>query len=120
MQVTLRPFNNDDKASLIALANNKNIINNLFDTFPFPYTSEAANAFLKDQNSGDSAGSSVIPVAVQIDPSGLMKPAVTFKNDLKLSCGHTMYTCYSLTEGNSIVTMIRHLNTMKIATIKVN
>lgn len=48
MQVTLRPFNNDDKASLIALANNKNISNNLFDTFPFLYTSEAANAFLKD------------------------------------------------------------------------
>ena len=78
------------------------------------------DAFSKYQNSGDSAGSSVIPVAVQIDPSGLMKPAVTFKNDLKLSSGHTMYTCYSLTEGNSIVTMIRHLNTMKIATIKVN
>lgn len=74
----------------------------------------------KYQKSGDTAGSSVIPVAVQVDPSGLMKPVVTFINDLKLSNGYVMFPCYSLSEGNSIITMIRHLNTMKIATITVN
>jgi len=48
MKVNIRPFNNVNKASLIALSNNKHISNNLFDAFPFPYTSEAADAFLKD------------------------------------------------------------------------
>lgn len=48
MNVTLRPFNYDDKPSLIALANNKKVSDNLFDAFPFPYTSESADDFLKN------------------------------------------------------------------------
>lgn len=72
----------------------------------------------RDDNS--SAGSGIIPVGVVIEPSGLMKPAVPFINDLKLSSGYTMNPSLSLSDGNIITTFIRSGTDTKVATVTVN
>jgi RimJ/RimL family protein N-acetyltransferase len=51
--IKLRKWNDDDKSSLAYFANNKKIFDNLRDAFPFPYTLENAEAFIRAaQNSG--------------------------------------------------------------------
>ncbi|HET9341914.1 MAG TPA: GNAT family N-acetyltransferase [Candidatus Eremiobacteraceae bacterium] len=45
-QCTLREWRPSDEASLVKHANNKNVSRNLSDIFPYPYTAEAARAWL--------------------------------------------------------------------------
>ena len=44
--ISLRPYQPDDKLSLVKYANNKNISNNLRDRFPNPYTEKDAEWFI--------------------------------------------------------------------------
>jgi len=45
--ITLRPFRESDAARLAQLANNEKIGRNLRDGFPYPYTLDDANSFIK-------------------------------------------------------------------------
>ena len=47
MQVTLRPWQKNDRSILAALANNISIWNNVRDRLPHPYTLQHARAFIK-------------------------------------------------------------------------
>ncbi|MFC0184604.1 Protein N-acetyltransferase, RimJ/RimL family [Pseudarcicella hirudinis] len=49
-QYFLRPFRNGDEESLRFNANNQNVSRNLKDTFPFPYTPEDAEWWVKNVN----------------------------------------------------------------------
>jgi len=46
-RITLRPWREEDLASLVRHANNYNIWKNLRDVFPHPYTEEAGRTWLK-------------------------------------------------------------------------
>lgn len=46
-EITLRPFQIADKHQLAKLANNKKIYDNVRDHFPFPYSQDDAEAFIK-------------------------------------------------------------------------
>lgn len=51
MEVTefiLRDFSTDDISSLTENANNLNVVRNLRDTFPFPYTEKDAKGFIEE------------------------------------------------------------------------
>ena len=43
MHFSIRPFTINDLESLVNYANNPNIVNNLTDKFPYPYTKENGN-----------------------------------------------------------------------------
>jgi RimJ/RimL family protein N-acetyltransferase len=47
MKFKLRPWNSEDLDSLVQYANNFNIAKNLTNQFPYPYTREAGEAFIK-------------------------------------------------------------------------
>jgi len=76
--------------------------------------------FSKYRADGDEAGNNVIPVAVVIEPSGLMKPAVPFMNGLKLPSGYVLNPAFSLSQGNTIITFMQNGTTTKTAKITVN
>lgn len=46
MKLKLRPFESSDKYDLAKLFNNKNILNNLRDRIPFPYTTKDAEEYI--------------------------------------------------------------------------
>jgi ribosomal-protein-alanine N-acetyltransferase len=43
----LRPFTNDDRDRLAAIANDRRISKNLTDQFPYPYTTEDADEWIE-------------------------------------------------------------------------
>jgi ribosomal-protein-alanine N-acetyltransferase len=47
MKVTIRPWTLNDAASVVKIANNRNIWNTVRDRFPYPYTETDAVHFLK-------------------------------------------------------------------------
>lgn len=76
--------------------------------------------FAKYRADGDEAGSNIIPVAVVVEPSGLMKPAIPFINGLKLPSGYVLNPAFSLNQGNTIMTFMQNGTTTKAAKISVN
>src|SRR5688572_17125235 len=53
MEFKLRPFREDDLASLVKYANNPKIAGNLTNQFPYPYTEEHGRKFIKMAMSHD-------------------------------------------------------------------
>ncbi|MBS6464228.1 MAG: GNAT family N-acetyltransferase [Firmicutes bacterium] len=53
MECTLRAWKPEDKEKLAELLNNQNILNNLRDGIPFPYTAEDAEHFIRSMLSAD-------------------------------------------------------------------
>jgi len=47
MEISLRPWRNDDIDTLISIANNFNIAKNLTDKFPYPYTRADGERFIE-------------------------------------------------------------------------
>jgi hypothetical protein len=78
------------------------------------------DAYSKYRDDNSSAGSSMVPVGILVQPDGLLKPAVPFINELKLSSGYSMNPSLSLSSGNKITTFIRNHQQTKVVTITVN
>lgn len=53
MECTLRAWKPEDKEKLAELLNNRNILKNLRDGIPFPYTAEDAEHFIRSMLSAD-------------------------------------------------------------------
>ena len=53
MECTIRPWRLEDKTALAAMLNNKNILNNLRDGIPHPYTEQDAEEFIASMLSAD-------------------------------------------------------------------
>ncbi|MBQ9624648.1 MAG: GNAT family N-acetyltransferase [Clostridia bacterium] len=53
MEIKIRNWKIDDKAELAKIVNNKNILNNLRDGIPFPYTEKGAEDFINSMLSAD-------------------------------------------------------------------
>jgi RimJ/RimL family protein N-acetyltransferase len=51
--ISLRPWQEEDRSTLIKYANNKKIFNNLTDGFPHPFTDDAATRFFTWANEHD-------------------------------------------------------------------
>ncbi len=56
MACILRPWRQADAPALAALLNNPNILNNLRDGIPYPYTEADAQAFIQEMHSADPEG----------------------------------------------------------------
>lgn len=52
--VAIRKIQQEDRETLVALANNTNIANNLRDDFPHPYTQDEADLFIQHAQSAHS------------------------------------------------------------------
>lgn len=76
--------------------------------------------FLKYRDDDDIASGGTIPVAVTIDPTGLMTPAIPFINDLKLTNGYTLLPDYSQVSGNTITLLSRDGKMLKAVQIAVD
>ena len=64
MECTIRPWRRSDKAALAAMINNKNILNNLRDGIPFPYSEQDAEAFITAMLSADQT--KTFPFAITV------------------------------------------------------
>ena len=53
MECTIRPWRLEDKSALAAMINNKNILNNLRDGIPYPYTEKDAEDYISAMLSVD-------------------------------------------------------------------
>lgn len=73
--------------------------------------------FSKYRDSGDEASGGIIPVAVTVNPTGLMTPAVPFMNDLRMSDGYVLLTSYSQAAGNTLTFLGRRGNNIKAVRI---
>lgn len=74
--------------------------------------------FSKYRDNDDIASGGTIPVAVNVDATGLMTPAVPFMNELKMTNGYTLLPNYSAVSGNTVTLLARDKNTIKVIQIK--
>jgi [ribosomal protein S5]-alanine N-acetyltransferase len=77
-KVTLRPWCEDDLASLIRHANNFNIWKNLRDGFPHPYTKEAGKGWLEIAKNE----STNLLFAIEVDGEAVGGIGAMFKDDV--------------------------------------
>lgn len=75
--------------------------------------------YSKYHEDGDVSNNSIIPVAVTVDNTGLMTPAVPFKNDLKLTRDFRLLPIHSEVSGNTITLLERKGSTLRAARITV-
>lgn len=75
----LRDWLEADAESLVQVANNKKIYDNLRDLFPHPYSIEDAKAFIKMTQ---QANEKAIFLAVEIEGKAIGSVGITFKDDI--------------------------------------
>ncbi|MDB3906590.1 hypothetical protein N9355_03900 [Crocinitomicaceae bacterium] len=73
--------------------------------------------FSKYRDTDDIASGGTIPVAVNVDATGLMTPAVPFMNDLKMTNGYVLLPNYSAVSGNTVTLLARDRNMLKSVSI---
>ena len=64
MECTIRPWRMEDKSALAAMINNKNILNNLRDGIPYPYTEKDAEEYITAMLSVDKT--KTFPFAITV------------------------------------------------------
>ena len=64
MDCTIRPWQQSDKTALAAMLNNKNILNNLRDGIPFPYTEQDAEEYITSMLSADPTATFPFAIAL--------------------------------------------------------
>ncbi|NLG52550.1 MAG: GNAT family N-acetyltransferase [Clostridiales bacterium] len=65
MDCVIREWRTDDKAGLAGILNNKNILNNLRDGLPYPYTEKDAKEYIKSMLSADKSKTFAFAITVR-------------------------------------------------------
>ena len=76
MDCRIREWRMDDKDALAALLNNKNILNNLRDGLPYPYTAADAEAYIAAMRAADRAKTFAFAIAAEdalVDSIGVFR-----------------------------------------------
>lgn len=106
----LRRWTQADKASLVAIANNRNVWRNLSDEFPHPYTDADADAWLRTSaNTGRS-----IHFAIELDGAAVGSISARAGEGIFVRTGHFGYWLGEPYWGRGIMTaagsaMLEHL-----------
>ncbi len=85
----LRAWREDDAAAIAKAANNPNIAKNLRNTFPYPYSLEDAEWYVKDCISNEGKGQ--ITRAIEVDGEAVGSIGIFLKSDVYEKSGELGY-----------------------------